>query len=313
MRDAGGRRWPGVELRHLLTLEAVAEEASFRRAARRLGYSQSAVSQQVAALERAIGHRVVDRGVGERVALTAVGAVVMEHAKAIDDHLRAAHADVARLSVSDATLRVGTFPGPGGTVLVHVMAQLDHAIPAVGLTVEEHLCDDAPLDALRRGDLDLVFAVLPLPPGPFTWTKLLDESFGLVVRSDSTLARAKREPTAHDVASLPVITLRDCRATACALESLRAAGAEPRVVFTSNDSATVHELVAAGYGAALVPGASSHAGPLVRLDLGGLLPHRVTALVWHEHRTADASVEAFVRTARSVARRVSAPLHASAA
>lgn len=313
MPEVGARGWPGVELRHLLTLEAVAEEASFRRAARRLGYSQSAVSQQVAALERAIGHRVVDRGVGERVALTPVGAVVMEHARAIDDHLRAAHADVARLSLDGARLRVGTFPGVGGAVLAHVMAQFEHVAPGVALLVEEHPRAVAPLESLRLGDIDLAFAVLPLPPGPFVRTKLFDETFALLVRPDSALARGRRPPTADDLGTLPLITLKDCPATACALESVRAAGVDPTVAFCSSDVATVQELVGAGFGAGLIPATSTLSGDLVRLDLGGLLPHRVTALAWHAHRASDPALEAFVETARRVGRRLSAPLRVSAA
>src|SRR3954447_16299824 len=80
-----------MELRYLVALEAVASERSFRRAAERLGYTQSAVSQQIAALERDLGERLVvrPRGRGE-TALTDDGAVLLRHARAIGERVDAA-------------------------------------------------------------------------------------------------------------------------------------------------------------------------------------------------------------------------------
>src|SRR5215831_5267132 len=83
--------WLGVELRHLAALEAVAQAGSFGRAAARLGYTQSAVSQQIAALERIVGERLLERPGGPRpVALTEAGELLLRHAGAIMARLAAA-------------------------------------------------------------------------------------------------------------------------------------------------------------------------------------------------------------------------------
>ena len=69
-------RWTGVELRHLIALEAVARETSFGRAAASLGYTQSAISQQIATLERIVGEKLIERPGGPRkVSLTEAGEV----------------------------------------------------------------------------------------------------------------------------------------------------------------------------------------------------------------------------------------------
>src|SRR5262245_22870931 len=87
--------WLGIELRHLAALLAVADEASFNRAADQLGYTQSAISQQIAALERIVGQRLVDRGTrGHRIKPTEAGRILLRHARSILGELSAAHADL---------------------------------------------------------------------------------------------------------------------------------------------------------------------------------------------------------------------------
>src|SRR5919206_1679384 len=87
-------RWLGIELRHLIALDAVAREGSFGRAATSLGYTQSAVSQQIAALERIVGARLVERPGGPRpVSLTEAGELLLRHSEAIAARLAAAQAD----------------------------------------------------------------------------------------------------------------------------------------------------------------------------------------------------------------------------
>src|SRR5947208_17073121 len=105
-----GEWWSGVELRHLVALDAVAREGSFRRAAERLGYVQSAISHQIAALESLTGKRLVERSRGTRpIALTPAGEVLLAHADAVIARMRAAQADLAALDgEGTTTLRVGS-------------------------------------------------------------------------------------------------------------------------------------------------------------------------------------------------------------
>src|SRR3712207_6942164 len=92
-------RWLGVELRHLIALEAVAREASFGKAALSLGYTQSAISQQIATLERIVGERLLERPGGPRpVSLTEAGRLLLRHAQAIGARLDAARADLDALA-----------------------------------------------------------------------------------------------------------------------------------------------------------------------------------------------------------------------
>jgi DNA-binding transcriptional LysR family regulator len=90
--------WPGVDFRLLIALERVGSTGSFSRAATQLGYTQSAVSGQISALERAVGARLVDRVRGARsVRLTAEGAVLHRHAIDITSRLWTAHAELEAL------------------------------------------------------------------------------------------------------------------------------------------------------------------------------------------------------------------------
>src|ERR671938_398518 len=162
-------RWLGVELRHLAALQAIAEEGSFGRAAQRLGYTQSAVSQQLATLERIVGERLVERPGGPRpVSLTEAGELLVRHAEAIVARLAAAQADIAALADGAAgVLRVGIYQSVGARVLPELMRRFSEAWPLVEIQLTESASDSDLLAAVERGELDLTFADLPLPEGPF--------------------------------------------------------------------------------------------------------------------------------------------------
>src|SRR5918997_578041 len=156
--------WLGVELRHFLALEAVAREGSFGRAATALGYTQSAVSQQIAALERIVGQRLVERPGGPKaVSLTEAGRLLLTHADAIAARVAAAQADLTALAEGQAgTLRVGVFQSVGQRILPEVMRRFVHAWPQLKLPLTESADDTELLAFVERGELDLTFSDLPL-------------------------------------------------------------------------------------------------------------------------------------------------------
>jgi DNA-binding transcriptional LysR family regulator len=300
--DQGQNQWLGIEVRHLAALQAVADEGSFRGAAVRLGYTQSAVSQQIATLERLVGVRLVERPGGPRaVSLTDAGRLVLRHADAIVARLKAAQADVAALLDGGAgQLRVGTFQSVGARILPELLRRFREAWPSVDVHLTEAQ-DPELLDAVERGDLDLVFAMPPLPDGPFEQVELLRDPWVLLVPADSPLA-ARAEVRLEDVAELPLIGTRLCRSRHQVDSHFRSRGLEPTYVFHSDENNTIHGLVAAGTGVALIPqlAVDEKDERVVALPLGPRVPPRTIALAWHRDRYRSPAAEAFVELARAV-------------
>src|SRR4249919_2490346 len=161
--------WLGLELRHLVALKGIAEEGTFGRAARRLGYTQSAISQQIAMLERIVGQKLIDRPGGPRpVSLTEAGELLLRHADAITARLQAAQADLAALDAGESgPLRIGTYQSVGAKVLPQLLREFTAQWPQVEVTLQESADDRDLLRHVERGELYLSFVVLPLEPGPY--------------------------------------------------------------------------------------------------------------------------------------------------
>jgi DNA-binding transcriptional LysR family regulator len=296
--------WLGLELRHLIALKAIADEGTFGRAAQRLGYTQSAISQQIAMLERIVGHRLIDRPGGPRpVSLTEAGDLLLRHADAIAARLQAAQADLAALDAGDAgPLRIGTYQSVGARVLPELLREFCGEWPQVDVTLQESADDRDLLELVERGELDLSFVVLPLDPGPCEAVELFRDPYVLVVAAGSPLASRDRSPSLRELVDQPLISNRTCRTTQRVEDRLRHAGREPNIAFRSDDNGTVQGLVAAGVGIAVVPRLTvDETDPAVHVvDLGDRVPPRLIGIAWHRDRRRTRAAEAFVALARTL-------------
>ncbi len=303
----------GVEIRHLAALAAVAEEGSFRRAATRLGYVQSAISEQIATLERIVGQQLVvrSRGAGA-VELTDAGDVLLAHANAILARVKAAEADLGALADGSAgSLRLGIYQSVGARVVPRLLPRYARDWPNVRVLPRESPTDAGLFELVDRGELELSFADLPLHPGPFESVELMDDPYVLVVPAESPLAHSG--PAGLDeIAELPLIGHWTCRVLPRVEAELRAQGVEPNFVFRSDIIGTVQALVGAGVGNAIVPRlAVDFADDQVSVvELGPDVPvhPRVIALFWHRDRYRSPASLGFVDAAREVCAQVTAEL-----
>jgi DNA-binding transcriptional LysR family regulator len=307
--------WLGLELRHLIALKAIAEEGTFGRAARRLGYTQSAISQQIAMLERIVGRRLIDRPGGPRpVSLTEPGDLLLRHADAIAARLQAAQADLAALDAGDAgPLRIGTYQSVGARVLPELLREFCGEWPQVDVTLQESADDRDLLELVERGQLDLSFVVLPLEPGPCEAVELFRDPYVLVVPTDSPLASRDRPPSLRELLDHPLISNRTCRTNQRVEDRLRQAGREPHIAFRSDDNGTVQGLVAAGVGVAVVPRLTvDETDPAIHVvDLGDRVPPRLIGIAWHRDRRRTRAAEAFVQLSQKLTSNVGASAEAA--
>ena len=302
---AGQDRWLGVEVRHLAALRAVADEGTFGAAALRLGYAQSAISQQIAALERHVGRRLFNRPGGSRpVTLTRAGELLLGHAESIMTRLSAARIDLDSIADEDlgTTIRVGAYQSVAAAILPLILQELGADPDEVQFDLTESNDDRVLLEMLERGELDVAFTELPLPDGPLEATRLLDDPYVLLVHEDHPYTALGRELTLEEVAAIPLIACRRNSGETRLDEAFALHGLSPRFVQKVEDTGTLHGFVVAGLGGGLIPrlAANVEGKPLVALPIEPRLPRRVVAIAWHRDRLHTCTAGMFVDLAVEV-------------
>jgi DNA-binding transcriptional LysR family regulator len=245
-----------LDPRRLRVLREVATRGSFAAAAEALAFTPSAVSQQVAALERETGTRLVERGV-RPVRLTEAGRALVGHAEAVLARLEEAQQELGEIAaLRRGRLRLASFPTAIATLVPHAVALFSERHPDVELSVvDDHL--HGLLARLARWELDLALTyeheALPEAAVELERTQLLDDPFDLIVPDRHPLARRASIGLEEFADETWIGGTPDGAYARIVLHGCRVAGFEPRVVFGSDDYNAVQAFVAVGLGVAMLP------------------------------------------------------------
>ncbi|WP_406044532.1 LysR family transcriptional regulator [Micromonospora sp. NBC_00898] len=258
-----------IDVRRLQVLRAVVTSGSVTAAAAHLGYTPSAVSQQVAALEKEAGIALLER-VGRGVQPTAAGRLLTGHAAIISQHVAEAETALADLRAGrTGRLTIRYFASVGPTLLAPALARLRREHP--GVTIDPKLTDPGdPLLDVAQGNADLAIVVRrPAEESHqgIRMVPLLDDAYRAVL------------PAGHPLSTQRVVDLADLAGEPWVgseppgpclepiIDGCAAAGFSPDFVAKSEDHATAQGFVAAGLGVSLIPGlglAARHPGVAVR-------------------------------------------------
>jgi molybdate transport repressor ModE-like protein len=246
-----------IEVRHLRVLRAVARGGSFSAAARELGFTQPAVSQQMKALEQSAGTPLLVRG-PRRMRLTEAGEALVRHADGVLAGLAAAEEEVAAIAgLRAGRVRLASFPSGTSTLVPGAVAEMRALYPGTEVSLVEAEPPRS-VEMLRAGDCDitLAFRYADLPtPAEESWDDLVvrpllaDGLVGVVPQGHRLAGGADLADLAGErwIAGCP-------RCRRHLVELCERAGFTPRIDFATDDYPAVVGLVAAGLGVAVLPG-----------------------------------------------------------
>ncbi|MBE8475816.1 LysR family transcriptional regulator [Streptomyces justiciae] len=241
-----------LDVRRMQVLRAVVSSGSVTGAAALLGYTPSAVSQQIAALEKEARTELLER-VGRGVRPTAAGLLLTEYADTISRQVAEAETALADLLAGrTGRLAVRYFATAGASLVAPAVARLRAEHP--GVQIELKLIDpEDPLPDVREGRADMALVVGPAAHEGVRLLRLLDDPYLAVLPEGHRLADAP-ELGLSDLAEEPWVGSEwpgpclDAQLAAC-----EAAGFRPRFVVESEDYVTAQGFVAAGLGVSLIP------------------------------------------------------------
>jgi DNA-binding transcriptional LysR family regulator len=262
---------------------------SFSAAADALHLSQSAVSQQIAVLEREVGVPLLER-TSEGPKMTAAGESLMEHGDAVICRLEEAERELAQIAgLEGGRLRLASFPTASATLMTRALSEFRRRFPKVELQFSEDEPEDS-FPGLKRGDFDLA-VVFDYPDFPLDFSR--DVEAELIFEEPMYVALPQGHPLAA-AKSVKVADLADedwlcgalpssCRDVVLGL--CRESGFEPRISFRSDDYEVIKGFVAGGLGVTILPElAGGHPG----IELRSARGQKPVRRVWAVTRESDA-------------------------
>jgi DNA-binding transcriptional LysR family regulator len=307
------KRAESVELRQVETFRAVAEELSFSRAAHRLGYVQSSVSAQVAALEKDLGAPLFDR-LGRKIALTDAGRVMLRYSSRLLDLTEEAREAVADAGVGSGEVTGTLTVSAPETLLTYrlprLLALFHERHPKVRLSVRPSAVGRL-VGSMRRsveeGGVNVAFVLDgPVEVSGLSVEPLLEESVSVIVPAAHALASstmAASRDLSGETVLLPEAPESGCAYRGQFERQLGAASVVPAEKMEFQSIEAVKQCVAAGMGVSVMPSVAVSA----ELEDGKLAALRwqepfevLTQMVWHEERWQSPALRAFLETAREV-------------
>lgn len=245
-----------LDVRRMQVLRAVISSGSITAAARNLGYTPSAISQQLSTLEREAGVELLER-VGRGVRPTPAGSLLSEYAETLSGQLAKAEAALTELKEGrTGKLAIRYFATAGASLVPPAVAAIRRDFPGVRLDLKLVEPDES-MPEIESGKADVAIIVLPTSarqPKGVEYVHLLDDPYRAILPKNHRLTR-KRVVDLGELADDPWVgvdslpgTCRDLLLDACA-----AAGFSPNHVVESEDYQTAQGFVAAGLGVALIP------------------------------------------------------------
>ena len=268
-----------LDVRRMRVLREVARQGSFSAAAEALSFTQSAVSQQIAALEREAGAVLVQRS-ARGVRLTEAGEAVVRHADAILARLAEAEAELDAIAgLRGGRLRLAAFESAGATLMPLAIAAFRARHPAVELSMSMLEPEDS-LPLLRGGELDLALTFDAHRLGPvvegIALQHLLEDPMYLVLPGDHPLARKRHLRLADLAGEAWIGGALGCECNRLIARACARAGYDARIAFETDDYTAVQGFVAAGVGVSMIAGLglTSVRDDIVVRDLGRETPVR---------------------------------------